>query len=210
MRILLLLLLMLAAFSVTAQTNVGVFVTGNGVPTTALKCGSQSYLDLNTGLVYPCNDGLWGAPLTFSISQSGSANISTVGTVNTGTWNATVIADGKIAPSLTSKSYAGSTVTMTGAILSSGGGIGYTTGAGGAVTQLTNKSTGVTLNKLSGTITMNGAALAAAAIVTFTVTDSFVAATDVIVPMHDSAGTIGAYTITATRQGQVPSNQHKE
>ena len=36
--------------------------------------------------------------------------------------------------------------------------IGYTTGVGGAATQATNKSTGVTINKPTGVITMNGAA----------------------------------------------------
>jgi hypothetical protein len=46
--------------------------------------------------------------------------------------------------------------------ISSTGGIGYATGAGGPVTQLTSKSTGVTLGKVAGQITMNGAALAAA------------------------------------------------
>jgi len=37
--------------------------------------------------------------------------------------------------------------------------IGYSTAAQGTVTQLTSKSTGVTLNKSSGQITMNNAAL---------------------------------------------------
>src|SRR5262249_33804889 len=62
-------------------------------------------------------------------------------------------------------------------------GIGYQTGAGagGTVTQATSKSTGVTLNKITGAITMNAAALAAATSVTFTVTDSSVAATDAVV-----------------------------
>jgi len=60
------------------------------------------------------------------------------------------------------------------------GGIGYTAGAGGAVTQLTSKATDVTLNKVCGQITMNGAALAAAAAVIFTVTNSVVTATDTI------------------------------
>ncbi|HAP01145.1 MAG TPA: hypothetical protein DCQ93_04395 [Bacteroidetes bacterium] len=76
-------------------------------------------------------------------------------------------------------------------------GIGYATGAGGTVTQITSKSTGVTLNKNCGTITMNNAALASATIVSFTVTNSSVAANDVIITQHDSGGTIGAYTVTA-------------
>jgi hypothetical protein len=87
-------------------------------------------------------------------------------------------------------------LAATGAITSSGGGIGYATGNGGAVTQATNKSTGVTLSKFCGTITMNNAALAAGAIVTFTVTNTLMTATDVIVPQHDSGGTTGAYTIS--------------
>jgi hypothetical protein len=55
------------------------------------------------------------------------------------------------------------------------------TGTGGTVTQATNRSTGVTLNKISGEITMNAASLAAGANVSFTVTNSSVAATDIII-----------------------------
>ena len=68
---------------------------------------------------------------------------------------------------------------------------------GGTVTQATNKSTGVTLNTESGQITMNNAALADAAEVSFTVTNSKVAATDVVVACHGSAGTAGAYIVSA-------------
>jgi uncharacterized protein YijF (DUF1287 family) len=53
-------------------------------------------------------------------------------------------------------------------------------GAGGAVTQTTSKSTGVTLNKLCGQITTNAAALAPGAAVSFTVTNNQVAATDAV------------------------------
>lgn len=55
-----------------------------------------------------------------------------------------------------------------------GGAFGYGTGAGGSVTQLTSKSTAVTLNKPTGRITMNGAALAAGASVYFTVNNTLV------------------------------------
>ena len=68
---------------------------------------------------------------------------------------------------------------------------------GGTVTQATNKGTGVTLNTESGQITMNNAALADAAEVSFTVTNSKVAATDVVVACHGSAGTAGAYIVSA-------------
>lgn len=66
------------------------------------------------------------------------------------------------------------------ALLSTGS-LGYTTGAGGTVTQLTDKTTAVTLNKLSGTITTAGGSVAAGDDVQFTVNNSLVAATDCVV-----------------------------
>ncbi len=57
--------------------------------------------------------------------------------------------------------------------------IGYATGAGGTVTQATSRTTGVTLNKSTGAITLFTAAGSATA-ATFTVTNSQVAATDTI------------------------------
>jgi hypothetical protein len=130
--------------------------------------------------------GLGSVENTALSTWAGSANIVTVGTVGTGTWNANAIADGKIAAALTGKSYAGSTVTMTGAITSSGGGIGYATGAGGTITQLTSRVTGVTLSKLSGTITMFSSAILAAASSTFVLTNTFIAATDIVLAYHNS------------------------
>lgn len=82
-----------------------------------------------------------------------------------------------------------------GALRSNGAtaGIGYATGAGGSVTQATSKSTGVTLNKATGEITMHGAALAANTPVSFTLTNSAIAATDQIILTHHAGGTLGAY-----------------
>ena len=73
--------------------------------------------------------------------------------------------------------------------------VGYAAGEGGAVTQQTSKTTGVTLNKLCGQITMNAAALAAGAEVAFTVTNSTVAAADIPVVCVQSVGTPGAYLV---------------
>ena len=73
--------------------------------------------------------------------------------------------------------------------------VGYSTGTGGTVTQATSKSTGVTLSKRCGQITMNGAALAAAAEVSFTLTNSTVAATDVVMVSIASGATAGAYSV---------------
>lgn len=84
---------------------------------------------------------------------------------------------------------------ITGKFTSSGGGIGYSTGAGGTVTQITSKSTGVTLNKLSGQITMNNASLAANGEAVFTLTNSFIEATDVVVVCLGSSVSAGRYMV---------------
>lgn len=78
-------------------------------------------------------------------------------------------------------------------------GLGYENGQGdgGTVTQGTSKSTGVTLNKVSGEITMHNAALAAATIVSFVLTDDKIEATDVLVINHSSGGTPGSYGLNA-------------
>ena len=75
--------------------------------------------------------------------------------------------------------------------------IGYATAAEGTVTQLTDKSTGVTLNKSAGRITMNNAALAAATAVSFTLTNSLISTNDTIIVCISSNTTgsaAGAYT----------------
>jgi hypothetical protein len=76
-------------------------------------------------------------------------------------------------------------------------GVGYGTGAGGTVTQATSKATGVTLNKICGTITMDAASLAHQTPVAFTLTNSAIAATDVVAVCVKSGGTAGAYLVSA-------------
>ena len=78
-----------------------------------------------------------------------------------------------------------------------GSALGYSDDDTGSVTQATNKGTGVTLNKPSGVITMNDAALAAAAEVSFAVTNSTCTASDNIIVNHASAGTAGSYLAQA-------------
>lgn len=76
------------------------------------------------------------------------------------------------------------------------GQIGFARGAGGTVTQATSKATGVTLSRLCGQITLHNAALAAAAEVSFTVTNTLVEAADVVLACIQSGATAGAYTVT--------------
>lgn len=119
----------------------------------------------------------------------------TTPTLTGGTINNTVI--GGTTP------VAGSFTTVTGStsILSAGaGGVGYSTGAGGAVTQLTSRTTGVTLNKTAGAITLFTAAGSATA-ATFTVTNSTVAATDTIIVNQKSGTNLYILAVTAVAAG---------
>jgi hypothetical protein len=75
--------------------------------------------------------------------------------------------------------------------------IGYSAAAQGAVTQLTSKSTGVTLNNSAGQITMNNAALAGATAVSFILTNSTISTKDTIivcVGSNTTGSAAGAYT----------------
>lgn len=67
----------------------------------------------------------------------------------------------------------GDITTTAGEITAVGGTIGYS-GTGGSVTQTVSKSTGVTLNKQTGFITMNNATLNANTQVEFVLTNSFI------------------------------------
>ena len=95
----------------------------------------------------------------------------------------------------------GTSLTATGTIVSTGtAGVGYATGAGGAVTQITSRTTGVTLNKTAGAITLVSAAGSATA-ATFTVTNSTVAATDVIILNQKSGTDLYDLMVTAVAAG---------
>jgi hypothetical protein len=95
----------------------------------------------------------------------------------------------------------GVSLTTTGVIASTGtAGVGYATGAGGTVTQGSSRTTGVTLNKTSGAITLFSAAGSATA-ATFTVTNSTVAATDVIILNQKSGTDLYDLMVTAVSAG---------
>lgn len=89
-------------------------------------------------------------------------------------------------------------------------GIGYGTGAGGTVTQITSRTTGVTINTVSGQITLVSAA-GSATYASFTVTNSAVAATDEpyvwqvsgtdIYEIHVTAVAAGSFRVTFRTTG---------
>jgi hypothetical protein len=87
------------------------------------------------------------------------------------------------------------------ALLSTGaGGVGYATGAGGAVTQTTSRTTGVTLNKTNGAITLFSAA-GSTSWQTFTVTNSTVATTDTVIVSQKSGTDLYEVHVTKVAAG---------
>jgi predicted ThiF/HesA family dinucleotide-utilizing enzyme len=76
--------------------------------------------------------------------------------------------------------------------------IGYSAAAQGTVTQLTDKSTAVTLNRSMGRITMNNASLATATNATFTLNNNTISANDtVILTISGGQATPGSYNAFA-------------
>jgi hypothetical protein len=139
--------------------------------------------------------GLGNVENTALSTWAGTSNFTTIGTlvagavparlvtglsITTGNGVSGTVSSGAFSFSL--GAITPSSATATGGILSSGAtaGVGYATGAGGTVTQSTNRTTGVTLNTVCGQITCNSTSLAANANATFTVTDSAVVAGDTV------------------------------
>lgn len=127
-------------------------------------------------------------------TQAGSAALPALiptGDTNTGLWFP--------AADTIAASTAGSErirIDSSGNVLVTGsGGLGYGTGSGGTVTQLTSKSTGVTLHKTNGQIVVNAAALGATTTVAFQVLNNTVAATDNVLLTLQTGGTANAYQI---------------
>lgn len=87
-------------------------------------------------------------------------------------------------------------------------GVGYATGAGGAVAQATNRTTAVTLDKITGQITTQATSLAAQTSAAFTVNNSTVAIGDVIVLSVQSGptGTKTICTVTTVAAGSFQIN----
>lgn len=101
-------------------------------------------------------------------------------------------------------------VETNGDVLLYGGKVGYGVGAGGTVTQGTSRTTGVTLDKQNGDITLFSAA-GSASWQTFTVTNSKVSATDTIIVnqksgtdkymIHVTAVSAGSFALTFATTG---------
>jgi hypothetical protein len=133
--------------------------------------------------------------LVFATSPTLTTPTITNPTVSTGTFTSPAL----VTPALGVAT--GTSLAATAAITSSGtAGVGYATGAGGVVTQGTSRTTGVTLDKTTGAITLFSAAGTTTA-TTFTVTNSTVAATDVIILNQKSGTDLYDLMVTAVAAG---------
>lgn len=127
---------------------------------------------------------------SLQVFGSGTNTIDSVATATgvalpagNGEWYICLVAGNYIRLRASASTGAFTTVTATSSITSSSpsAGIGYATGAGSTVTQTTNRSAGVTINAICGTIQTDTTSLAAGASAEFTVTNSSVAIGDVVV-----------------------------
>ena len=86
--------------------------------------------------------------------------------------------------------------------------LGYTANAQGSVTQLTDKSTAVTLNRSAGRITTANVALAGATNVSFTLNNSLISANDIIILNIAAGATAGSYNcwVSGLSAGAVSSS----
>lgn len=95
---------------------------------------------------------------------------------------------------------AGTFTTLVGTTAKATSQLGFDTGAGGTVTQVTSRTTGVTINKAVGAITLVSAA-GSASWATFTVTNSTVAATDAVIVNQKSGTDLYQIHVTAIGAG---------
>lgn len=89
-------------------------------------------------------------------------------------------------------------ITSTGDVLVTGpGGLGYGTGSGGTVTQTTDKSTTVTLNKTNGQIQLTGSSISAGSVVSFQLNNNKISSTDTVyISVSSGMSSGGSYNIS--------------
>jgi hypothetical protein len=90
-------------------------------------------------------------------------------------------------------------ISVSGTMLSTGK-LGYLPGSGGQVTQVVSKSNPVTLNALNGQITMHSENIPAGGVVTFTLNNNLLEASDLMV-INVVASTLGTYVINCNVSG---------
>ena len=185
--------------AMTDETGTGllVFATSPTLTTPILGTPTSGTLTNCTGLPIATGVSGLGASVATFLATPSSANLAAALTDETGT-GAAVFANTPTLVTPVIGAATGTSLSTTGnQVISGTGKQGYATGAGGVVTQLTSKATGVTLSKSTGQITLDAAALAASTTVSFTLTNTVIEAGDILIMNHISGGTAGSYLLNA-------------
>lgn len=176
------------------ETNPSTKVDGSLMTRSTFPAGLTAGCGIDAQSTFQPDNGIIttaGAELGWSSGVSGAGVVDTG--ISRSTFGAGIVAVGN-----------GTANDFTGIVLAKnflsgpGGTSGYAgpgLGVGGTVTQATSKSTAVTLNNSCGAITMNNAALAAGASVSFTFTNSTIQASDIILNTVSGAADPTAYAV---------------
>jgi hypothetical protein len=184
----------------TKQVTNALLFTNSTLVTPALGTPSSGTLTNCTGLPIATGVANLGTGVATFLTTPSSANLLAALTDETGT-GANVFANTPTLVTPNIGAATGTSLTATGAIVSTGtAGVGYATGAGGTITQGSSRTTGVTINKRCGAITMFSAAGSATA-ASFTVTNSTVGANDVIILNQASGTNLYNLLVTAVTAG---------
>ena len=185
-----------------AVANGGTNASSASAARTSLDAQEQKdVLDDLGALSAPASDGQFivatGAG-AFQYETAATARTSLgLGTIATQASNSVNIDGGAIDGAVIG---ANSSAAITGTNVLSTTTLGYKAGSGGTFNQSDGEGTGkaktVVINKINGEIVMDAAALGIGATAAFTLTNSTIAATDVVIVNVASVGTAGAYQVT--------------
>ena len=156
---------------------------------TCVSSGIVYYSKINSNTGYTptvgVNWGLIGDLITGVVHNVGNETIAGTKTFST-------------SPIVPTPTTTGNVITMDNIIQKTAVGIGYGTGSGGTVTQLTSKNTSVTLNKPTGQIITSNSSLAAGATAAFILNNSLLTGNDNVKVIVGGTGASGAYAADCT------------